>query len=103
MQPLALIFFAAFALVLVAMYILVRRRIGSTALVAAGGILGSIIAMMLFTLAQGNTVTWAVLIGLLVGGLFSVGALLIAIFFTSSEARKAKLDPYASPKHSDPM
>ena len=97
MQPVALIFFLFFGLVLFAMYILIRRRIGSTSLVAAAGIVGSMISMTLFSLAQGNILLLAVVVGIVVGGAFSVGALLVASYFTSSETRRHKLDPYTPP------
>lgn len=97
-SPVAFVFFAFFALILFVMYILIRRHIGSTVLVAAGGVIGSMISMMLFTLAQGNTVGWAILIGIAVGGVFSAGALVLASYFAGSDARKATFNPYAPPE-----
>ena len=93
----AFIFFAFFAINLFGMYILIRRRIGSTAVIAAGGIVVSIASFMLFTLAQGNTLVWAVVIGLVVGGLFSVTALAAAWYFTNSENRRQRFDPSYQP------
>lgn len=93
----ALIFFGIFAVTLFVMYILVRRRIGSTTLIAAAGVVISIISFMLFTLAQGNTLLWAIVIGLVIGGLFSATALAAAYYFSSNEIRRAKLDPTYNP------
>ncbi len=92
-----LIFFGIFAITLFVMYVLIRRRIGSTVLIASAGVVISIISFMLFTLAQGNTLLWAVVIGLVIGGLFSATALAAAYYFSSNESRRAKLDPTYNP------
>ncbi|MDX2162725.1 MAG: hypothetical protein SF162_15505 [bacterium] len=94
-NSLGLIFFALFALTLFGMYILVRRRIGSAVVVSALGVALSMVSFMLFTITQGNTLVWAILMGLVIGGLFSGTALLVARYFIISEERRARFDPYA--------
>jgi len=96
-----LIFFGIFAITLFVMYILIRRRIGPASLIAAAGVIISIISFMLFTLAQGNTLVWAVVVGLVIGGLFSATALAAAYYFTSTENRRAKFDPTYNPDTPD--
>lgn len=94
-NPAALIFFVLFAIVQVAMYILVRRGIGSMVTVAIIGIAASIVCVMLMTLAQGNTILWAIVLGVLLSGLFSTVALAAAWYFSTSDKRRAKFDPHA--------
>ena len=87
MQGSALIFFALFALVLAGMYLGIRRTWASPGIVAGVGVLLSIIFMVLMSLAQGNSVVQAVLVGILVGGLFSGATLAVAWYFHSNEMR----------------
>jgi len=87
MQGSALIFFALFALVLAGMYLGIRRSWASPGIVAGFGVLLSIIFMVLMSLAQGNSVVQAVLVGILVGGLFSGATLAVAWYFHSNEMR----------------
>jgi hypothetical protein len=96
MQSIAsLVFFIVFALVQLGMYILVRRRIGSTMVVAVLGVVISVACIALMTLAQGNTPLWAAVVGVLLGGLFSTVSLAAAWYFSTSESRRARFDPYA--------
>jgi hypothetical protein len=87
MQGSAFIFFALFALVLAGMYLAIRRQWAAPGLVAGGGVVLSIIFMTLMSLAQGNAVLQALLVGILVGGLFSGATLAIAWYFHSNELR----------------
>lgn len=88
MEASALPFFFIFVLIVVGMYIAIRRRIAPSGVVAALGILGSVIAMMFFSLAQGNVVAQAIVVGLLVGGAFSIAALAMAWYFQGNEMRE---------------
>lgn len=88
MAPSAMIFFALFAAVIFTMYVALRRRWGPTAVVAGAGVMGSVIAMMLFALAQGNILLHSLVVGLLVGGAFSVAALVMAWYFQGNELRR---------------
>lgn len=87
MQGTALIFFALFALVLAGMYLGIRRQWAAPGMIAGAGVMLSIIFMVLVSLAQGNGVLQAVLVGLLVGGLFSGATLAVAWYFHSNEMR----------------
>lgn len=84
------VFFVLFGVVLLGMYIIVRRRLLSLAIAGFFGISASILLMTISALAQGNTVYQALFVGILVGGLFSVSALVIANFFTKASERSAK-------------
>ncbi len=88
MQPTALLFYAVFALVLVTMYIGIRREWLSPMVLAGGGVLGSIIAMTLVSLAQENSILQALIVGFLVGGIFSGATLAVAWYFHSIELRE---------------
>jgi hypothetical protein len=88
MSPVSLLFFFLFAGVLFFMYLGVRRRFAPLSLVGVGGVLGSVLAMTLFGLAQGNVFQHALLVGLLVGGGLSVVTLATALYFQAQELRQ---------------
>ncbi|MFN8531238.1 MAG: hypothetical protein U0670_21765 [Anaerolineae bacterium] len=90
---LGLIFFVLFGVFLIGMYLLLRRRVGPAPVIAGIGIGGSVISVFLMTLAQGNTAVWAIVMGLVMGGLFSVLAAVAALYFSRSEARRERFDP----------
>lgn len=88
MSPLSLLFFAIFALIVVAMYLGIRRRWASPLVISALGVFFSFLAIFLMALSQGNNIYQALFAGLIVGGLFSGGTLAMAWYFQSSENRK---------------
>ncbi|GAB4525385.1 MAG: hypothetical protein OHK0046_41170 [Anaerolineae bacterium] len=96
----AFIFFFLFALILVGMYIVVRRQLAEPLLVGVGGVLGSIITMGLFMGARGVGIVQAVILGVLLGTLFAGVTLAVAWYFQSGEirARQAQSEPYLSPE-----
>lgn len=87
MQPQAAALFFAFALILVVMYIAIRRRWLPPLLSATAGVIASIAVMTLSALAQGNSIYQALFTGLLVGGLFSIGVVAMAYYFALNEER----------------
>jgi hypothetical protein len=84
----ALVFFFLFVATLVVSYIALRRRMAPPAYVSAACVLGSIVFMMLFSLAQGTLFLHALLVGFLVGGLFAGALLAVALYFQGNEMRK---------------
>lgn len=86
-----MLFFAIFAIILVAMYIAIRRRLASPTIISAAGVFGSIVSMTLFGLAQGNLFAHALTVGFLIGGLFSGATLIIAFYFQGNELRQKAL------------
>lgn len=82
-----MIFFFLFALVLVGMYISLRRQLAGAVVIAGGGVLGSIITMTLFMAARGAGVVQAIILGILVGALFAGATLAIAWYFHSNDVR----------------
>ncbi|MBL8131677.1 MAG: hypothetical protein JNL42_07445 [Anaerolineae bacterium] len=80
--------YLVFALVLFGMYLAIRRRWLSPVIVSAVGIVVSVILMTLVGAAQGNNAYQALFAGFLVGGLFSIGTLAMALYFVRSEARR---------------
>lgn len=79
------LFFAFFVLVVVGCYLAIRRGFAPPKLTAIAGIIGGVVAMSLFSLAQGNIPTHAVLVGLLVGGGISTVMNLMALYFHAQE------------------
>ena len=88
MNPASLLLFVLFALLLFAMYIAIRRHWGPPIVVAALGVVSSIVVMTLNGLARRSPLNQALAAGLLVGGLFSIGVLAMATYFTTNEQRK---------------
>jgi len=86
------VLFFIFGVVLVAMYLLIRRQILSPLLVGALGVIASIVLMTLNSLAQNNTIYQAIFVGFSIGGLFSVGILAMALYFLRNETRRAPND-----------
>lgn len=87
MQGLAFLFFIIFAAVLVAMYVGIRRELAGPGLIAGVGVILSMILMVLVSLAQENSLIQAIVVGILVGGLFSGVTLAVAWYFHSNELR----------------
>lgn len=87
-NPVALLLFLLFGVILLITYVAIRRRWASPILIAVFGILGSVIVMTLTGLAQNTTLYQALFTGLIVGGLFSIGILAMAWYFTSNERRQ---------------
>lgn len=82
----SLIFFFVFALVLVGMYILLRRGIGRPALIAGVGTAASIIAMVLTMLSNPAVYpAQGIIFGVLIGALFGGAVLAVAWFFGGKE------------------
>ena len=98
-NPTALLLFVAFGIVLLVMYIGIRRHFASPILIAAIGVIASVILMTMIGLAQNDTIYQAIFVGLVVGGLFSGGALAMAVYFQTNEQR-SKSGEIASPSAS---
>ena len=88
-NPTAILLFVFFGLILLLMYIAIRRRFAATVVIAAIGVFASIIVMTLIGLVQGNTFYQAIFAGILVGGLFSAGTLAMAAYFQTNEQRSS--------------
>ena len=87
MQGSALFLFVIFALVLAAMYLSIRRGWFAPGITAAVGIVLSMILMVLVSLAQNNGVLQAVVVGILLGGIFGGVTLAAAWYFHAQELR----------------
>jgi hypothetical protein len=81
------LFFVLFAFILVLMYLAVRRRWGSPGMASGVGVLASILSMVFMALSQGNSIFQAVVVGILLGGLFSGATLAVAWYFHSSDPK----------------
>ncbi len=81
------ILYLLFALILFGMYLAIRREWAAPGAVAGIGIVTSIVCMVLISLAQGNMAVQALIVGLLVGLLFSLATLAAAWYFHSREMR----------------
>ena len=87
MQSSALLLFVVFALVLAAMYLSIRRAWFSPGVTAAVGVILSMVVMVLISLAQNNLPIQAVIVGVILGGVFSGVTLAAAWYFHSQELR----------------
>jgi hypothetical protein len=87
MQGSALILFVVFALVLAAMYLSIRRAWFSPGVTAAVGVILSMVIMVFISLAQNNLPIQAILVGVVLGGVFSGVTLAAAWYFHSQELR----------------
>ncbi|MCB9456088.1 MAG: hypothetical protein H6671_08885 [Anaerolineaceae bacterium] len=96
MQGMAFILFAVFALVLVGLYLAIRREWLRPGLTAGIGVALSIILMALISLAQNNPPIQAVIVGVVLGAAFSGATLAVAWYFHSQERRAsfAQGEPY---------
>lgn len=87
MQSGALILFVAFAFVLVGTYLSIRRAWFPPGITATVSIVLSMILMVLISLAQQNMPLQAVVVGVLLGGVFSGATLAAAWYFHGQEHR----------------
>lgn len=100
MQSGALILFAVFALVLVSIYLSIRRAWFPPGITAAVGVILSMILMVMISLAQQNSLLQAVVVGVLLGGVFSGATLAAAWYFHGQELRARYQNP-ESPQYDD--
>lgn len=87
MQGIGFLLFAVFALVLAAMYLAIRREWFAPGTIAGVGVIASMLLMMFISLVQSNPPAYAVIIGILLGGLFSGATLAVAWYFHKNELR----------------
>ncbi len=88
MQGMAWIFFVLMALLLLGTYLSIRREWLSPLATALISVVASIVLMVLLSLAQDNSLIQAVIVGIVVGGMFSGATLGIAWYFHSSELQQ---------------
>jgi hypothetical protein len=87
MQGGAWLFFLLFAAVIVGTYLSIRREWVAPNITAGVSVVLSIVMMILMSLAQSNPLYQAVIVGILVGGLFSGATLAVAWYFHGNELR----------------
>ena len=80
--------FFLLALLLVGTYLAIRREWFSPGLIAGVSIVGSIILMVLTSLGQGNSAIQAIVVGIVVGGIFSGVTVGTAWYFHSQEMQQ---------------
>lgn len=94
MQGLAGIFFVLMALVLLLTYMAIRREWFAPGKIAGAGVLLSIVLMIMISLGQGNSALQAIIVGIVVGGLFSGATVGIAWYFHSQQRKHYMTEPY---------
>lgn len=92
------VIFVVFALVLAGIYLSIRRQWFAPGLTAGVGVVLSMFMMTLFSLAQNNVPVQAIIVGILLGGLFSGATLAAAWYFHSNEMR-ARYDNEEMPQY----
>jgi hypothetical protein len=92
MQGFAIILFLLFALVLAGIYLSIRREWFKPGVTAGVGVLLSMVLMVMISLAQQNIVIQAVVVGVLLGGVFSVATIAAAWYFHAQELRQRYAD-----------
>lgn len=88
-SPLSLIFYALFALVVIWIYLAVRRGWTSSGFILGAGTAGTIITILLMSISQGNEALHAVVNGIVVGSVFSLATFGIATYFSRREGKAA--------------
>lgn len=88
----AIIFFILFGATLLGMYVAIRRELAPTGMVAALGMIGSVITMTLYLLAQVDEPIQGILFGVLIGVIFAVATLGVAYYFHSHEHATAEAE-----------
>lgn len=85
----AFIFFIFFALTLLGMYLSIRRQILPPQMTAGVGVAVSIVLMILYMLTSGSSIIQSLVMGVVMGLLFSGATLAIAWYFHSNELRRS--------------
>ena len=88
MQGFAWIFFVLLAATLVTTYLAIRREWFAPGLIAGGSVVVSIILMIMTAFGQGNSAIQAIVVGIVVGGLFSGATVAVAWYFHSQELQR---------------
>jgi drug/metabolite transporter (DMT)-like permease len=101
MQSGALILFAVFALVLVGIYMAIRRAWFPPGITSTVGVVVCMILMVMISLAQQNSPLQAVVVGVLLGGVFSGATLAAAWYFHAQELHARYPNPESS-QYDDP-
>jgi xanthine/uracil permease len=100
MQGMSMIFFISFGLIMVVMYIVVRRQWINPGIAAAVGIVAGTITMML-TLSEMNPEMMdlqAILFGFILGTAFTLATLAVAWYFHTNELREQKIHADYAPE-----
>lgn len=92
------VIFVIFALLLAGIYLSIRRQWLAPAVTAGLGVVASMFTMTLFSLAQNNVPVQAIIVGILLGGLFSGATLAIAWYFHNNEMRDRYADGAVYPQ-----
>ncbi|HRE48220.1 MAG TPA: hypothetical protein PLD47_10885 [Aggregatilineales bacterium] len=83
-NPGAFTFLILFALTTLITYLAIRRRWTTIPLAATVGIFANVIFFILFSLAQGNVFLHALLVGVILGVVFTGMAAIMASFFRNN-------------------
>jgi Na+/H+-translocating membrane pyrophosphatase len=83
-----MVFFMLLALVLIGTYLAIRREWFSPGIIAGVSIVTSIVLMVLTSLGQGNSAIQAIVVGIVIGGIFSGVTVGTAWYFHSQELQQ---------------
>lgn len=88
MQGSAWIFFILLAVTLLVTYLAIRREWFPPGVIAGVSVVVSIVLMVMTAFGQGNSAIQAIVVGIVVGGLFSGATVAIAWYFHSQELQR---------------
>ena len=88
LNGLGMIFFMLLALVLVGTYLAIRREWFAPGVIAGVSIVVSIALMVMTSLGQGNSAIQAIVVGIVIGGIFSGITIGTAWYFHSQELQQ---------------
>ena len=81
-----IVLFVLFAITITAMYMLIRRRLAAVSVAAIVGTVINVVLVTLISLAAGNQPVQAIVVGLVVGVLFSSASAAMAAYFANAGA-----------------
>jgi Na+/H+-translocating membrane pyrophosphatase len=88
MTPVASLFFVIFAAIQVITYLAIRREWYPPAMAASIAMVGGMLSALFLSIAQGNSILHALLVGFFMGGIISGITLAAAWYFHRNNLRK---------------
>ncbi|MCC6616690.1 MAG: hypothetical protein IT320_24665 [Anaerolineae bacterium] len=91
----SVVFFLIFCLILIWVYMAIRRQWAAPGFVAAVGIIGTVISMLLMSVSQGNVALHAIVVGIVLGVLFTGATIAVARYFNLKQGYARQVQPHS--------